>query len=174
MFACDLTLNMLRHAQSRDTAPDAQLNCIGGNGRMLPFADDQFDAVIAIRFLHLFPAALIRPFIEEMWRVLRPGGVLLLQFDSALSGGGLVWLRESYRRFVRHHKPRYLIWPGQIEQLLEGIAPATVHGFSPFGGRFVRQIDAGAATWLNRSLAQGHQSFLANHVFVRVIKSFAP
>jgi ubiquinone/menaquinone biosynthesis C-methylase UbiE len=97
--ALDLTRNMLQQARLRSEAAAFDgVHFVEGNGRMLPFADAQFDAVIAIRFLHLFPAALHGPFIQEMWRVLRPGGVLLVQFNSAFAGAFVgAWGHSLYR-----------------------------------------------------------------------------
>lgn len=174
VIAFDLTTSMLRQAQARAEAADlTRLRCVGGNGRMLPFEDGRFDAVISIRFLHLFPPAFYRPFVEEMWRVLRPGGVLLVQFESALGGAGAVWLRELYRRGVRGNKPRYYLWPRQVPRVFAGTAPVSLHGFSPFGGRFIRWFNPDGAERLERFVAMGKQSFLANHLFVRAVKPAA-
>lgn len=167
----DLTHNMLLQAQARaDAAALPNIRFVESNGRVLPFADNQFDAVISIRFLHLFPAALHRPFVLEMWRVLKPGGVLLVQFDSALAGGVVTYGRELYRRALRGHKPRHYIWPHQIEQVFAGIEPRTIHGFSPIGARAVRKSLPQAATAMERFVAQGGRGFLANRVFVRAVK----
>lgn len=171
VVAFDLTPNMLRKARAR-VDPDAadNLRVVGGTGRKLPFADNYFEAVISIRFLHLLPVSLYRPFIQEMWRVLRPGGVLLVQFDSALAGGGSVWGRELYRRVMRGHKARHYFWPHQVGTVFAGIDNITLHGYSPFGGRLVRSIHVGTAQRLEEFLSEGQQGFLANQIFVRAVK----
>ena len=170
VVACDLTTNMLRQARSRTDGRPHELACVGGNGRMLPFGDELFDTVISIRFLHLFPVSFHHAFVQEMWRVLRPGGTLLIQFDSALGGGGLALARELYRRLVRRHKPRYYLWPRQVPQVFAPIEATSLHGFSPFCGRFVRQIHAPSADRLEALLDEGPPSFLANYLFVRAVK----
>ena len=170
--AFDLTHDMLRQAQARDDDDHrSHLRFAEGNARVLPFASDRFEGVMSIRFLHLFPVALYRPFIVEMWRVLRPGGVLLVQLDSALAGGGVVtWGRELHRRLVRGNKPRYYVWPGQMKSVFAGLGHITVHGFWFAGEYFVRRLHAGSATTLRRFIEKGKRSFLANRVFVRVVK----
>src|SRR5690349_9882173 len=48
VVAYDITPNMLRQAQARAAVQElGNLRCVSGNGRMLPFADGQFDAVIS-------------------------------------------------------------------------------------------------------------------------------
>ncbi|MBV9788009.1 MAG: methyltransferase domain-containing protein, partial [Chloroflexi bacterium] len=51
--AVDLTHNMLRQAQSRaDDQVLDNIRFVEANGRVLPFPDSSFDAVMSIRFLH--------------------------------------------------------------------------------------------------------------------------
>jgi len=49
-----------------------------GDGRALEFADDSFDAVVAICALHHVPVDDWRPFVAEMRRVARPGGLVVI------------------------------------------------------------------------------------------------
>lgn len=51
-----------------------------GDAAALPFADGQFDAAVCVRVLHHFgdPA----PVIAELGRVVRPGGVLVLEYAN--------------------------------------------------------------------------------------------
>lgn len=169
--AVDLTRNMLRQAEQRATTGGLEhIRFVEANGRVLPFADGSFDAVMSIRFLHLFPATMYRPFVQEMWRVLRPGGTLLIQFDSALAGGIVPLLQEPYRRLVRGHKPRYYLSPHQLGQVFAGIDGISLHGFSPVGGGRLRALHPGTAAKIERLVARGWRSFLAYRVFVRAIK----
>ncbi|HEY0605244.1 MAG TPA: methyltransferase domain-containing protein [Herpetosiphonaceae bacterium] len=169
--AIDLTPNMLQQAQNRAAAGGLDnIRFVEANGRMLPFADGSFDAAMSIRFLHLFPAAMHRPFVQEMWRVLRPGGTLLIQFDSALAGGIVPLLQEPYRRLMRGHKPRYYLSPHQLGQVFAGIDGISLHGFSSVGGGKLRSLHPGMAAKIEQFVAQGWRSFLAYRVFVRAVK----
>ncbi|CAG7628190.1 2-methoxy-6-polyprenyl-1,4-benzoquinol methylase, mitochondrial [Paenibacillus solanacearum] len=50
-----------------------------GDAQRLPFADKSFEAVVSHAFVHRLPTADDRELaVLEMWRVLRPGGVLVL------------------------------------------------------------------------------------------------
>ncbi|MBS1264081.1 MAG: Ubiquinone/menaquinone biosynthesis C-methyltransferase UbiE [Methanonatronarchaeales archaeon] len=63
---------------------------VRGDGSRLPFREDRFDVVVAMRFLHLIPDP--RPFVEEMKRVSRSSVV----FDTFNSRSG----RILYNRFL--------------------------------------------------------------------------
>ena len=175
--ALDLTPNMLRKAQARAAATAAairHINFVEGNGRLLPFPGGLFDGVISIRFLHLLPVSLHRPFILEMWRMVRPGGVLLVEFDNALAGlGAVTWGRELYRRLVLGHKPRHYVWPHQIAPLFADIPNISLHGFWFFGAHVWRRVHPPSERSVERLSADGGRSFLANRIFVRAVKAAA-
>jgi ubiquinone/menaquinone biosynthesis C-methylase UbiE len=69
--------------------------------QQLPFANNSFDVVISLNFLHLFSLDTQRDMIREMKRVTKPGGTLILEFDNALHGLGLVGL---FKRFFRDER----------------------------------------------------------------------
>jgi ubiquinone/menaquinone biosynthesis C-methylase UbiE len=52
----------------------------------LPFRDEAFDVVTCLNFLHLFQLETQREMIAEMKRVVKPDGILVLEFDNALHG----------------------------------------------------------------------------------------
>ena len=79
--ASDLTPQMMQEARER--APEAAF--IRADAFHLPFRDGTFDAVVSTRFMHLFPAAEQRQLVDEMHRVLRPGGRLVIDFDNFAS-----------------------------------------------------------------------------------------
>ena len=174
MTAVDLTENMLLEAQQRATQVGLaeQMVCVQANACQLPFESNSFDGVIANRFFHLLPISLHRPFILDMWRVLRPGGVLLVQFRSALTGGGLVWLHELSRRYREGRKSRYYLWPHQMRSLFEGMENLSLHGISPAGLRFVRGPFPQAANMLEDVTRDGWHTFLTHRrIFVRAVKA---
>ncbi|HYN90259.1 MAG TPA: class I SAM-dependent methyltransferase [Ardenticatenaceae bacterium] len=168
--ALDLSEAMLREIQAKARAADlAALRYVRASAGEPPFAPASFDGVISTRFFHLFPVRVYRGFLLKLWPLLRPGGVLLIQFNSALALGPATWVRELYWQRVRGHPHSYL-WPGQVTQIFEGFADVSVHGFSPVGLRFVRRLHASSAVALERFVAEGQRSFLASRVFVRAVK----
>lgn len=62
--------------------------------QQLPFKSGSFDTVVSLNFLHLFSLETQQLMISEMERVLKPGGILLLEFDNALHGFGLGLLKR--------------------------------------------------------------------------------
>jgi ubiquinone/menaquinone biosynthesis C-methylase UbiE len=90
----DYTQEMLDHAEKKKK--ELQLNNINfqqGSARELPFPDDTFNCVVSFNFMHMFGLEPQKEFIEEMTRVLKPGGTLIVEFDSyykALFMGAIV------------------------------------------------------------------------------------
>jgi len=66
----------------------------------LPLADGTIGAVLACHVLHLIPDW--RSALDETMRVLRPGGVLLAEFDERPSRTGPYW-REAVREAMARH-----------------------------------------------------------------------
>ena len=163
---------MRRKRSHSQTNLSDHIFCTQANALQLPFAAQTFDAVIAIRFFHLLPVPLHRPFLLEMWRVLRPGGVLLVQFRSALTGGVLVWLHEYARRHLQKRKPRYYLWPHQVAPLFKEMADFSLHGISPTGIRFLHRLHPNSASTVEELTREGWRTFFAHRrIFVRIVKA---
>jgi SAM-dependent methyltransferase len=73
MTGLDLAASAIRRAQKRYGRPG--LRYVAGDAERLPFADASFDAVLNVESSHCYPNPL--RFLEEVHRVLRPGGHLL-------------------------------------------------------------------------------------------------
>jgi len=85
LIACDLTRPMMEQARNRTAGAHKLPSFVETNAKRLPFGNSRFDAVISTRFLHLFPASEQRIVLSEMLRVLKPGGIILVDFDNWLS-----------------------------------------------------------------------------------------
>jgi len=66
----------------------------------LPFQDDTFDAAIAVHVFHLIADA--RRAVHEVFRVLRPGGALLICADM-VEGTEQPSVSDKWREIVRQH-----------------------------------------------------------------------
>jgi ubiquinone/menaquinone biosynthesis C-methylase UbiE len=125
----DLTPAMLSHAAAkRDTEGLTYPTLICANARDLPFPDASFDAVVSIRMLHLFPTDQLQEFVDEMVRVLKPGGTLLIEFNSPFAGGAWIIARETLRR-IRRQKNRYYLFPWHMDRLFHAVDQREVYGF---------------------------------------------
>jgi SAM-dependent methyltransferase len=95
-----------RHARDRQLG---YFEFLQANARDLPFADDEFDAVVSNMVFQLIPDQ--RKAFSEAARVLKPSGVALLQFQ----GGGEVaaeWMevfRQAWRSVIHEQEPPVLI-----------------------------------------------------------------
>jgi ubiquinone/menaquinone biosynthesis C-methylase UbiE len=117
----DASLDMLSFA-ARKSADRRPCGFSAAVAQQLPFKTESFDAVTSLNFLHLFDVENQRQMIAEMKRVVRPGGMLLLEFDNALHGLGLgLWKRWSGRERGS--------LPGEIRQAIgDGCRVERVYG----------------------------------------------
>jgi ubiquinone/menaquinone biosynthesis C-methylase UbiE len=81
LYGLDLSPFYVQEARGtlRDV-PDCSL--VAENAEHMPFADDLFDAVTSVYLFHELPKNARRRVVAEMYRVLKPGGVLVIE-DSA-------------------------------------------------------------------------------------------
>lgn len=76
LIGVDLSEGMLQLARRRAATARCEVDLLRTDGSRLPFEDESFDAVVCTFSLCGFPDP--RAGVEEMVRVLRPGGSLLL------------------------------------------------------------------------------------------------
>jgi ubiquinone/menaquinone biosynthesis C-methylase UbiE len=80
------------------TAAPIHIQPVMADMTALPFSNDAFDVVVAVHVFHLVRAW--RQALEEVLRVLRPGGVFLHCWDEHLASGGEA-LQERWIQIVR-------------------------------------------------------------------------
>ncbi len=93
---CDASLDMLSVAAHK-SAQSSRCALLASYAQQLPFKDAAFDVVTSLNFLHLFGVETQRVYVGEMKRVLKPGGILVLEFTNALNG----LIVGLFRRWVR-------------------------------------------------------------------------
>jgi len=97
-------LDLARSAIERGRREHARgaLELVEGDAEDLPFADGSFDAVLNVESAHWYPH--VETFLTEAFRVLRPGGHLLLadlrDAELADDAGDQLMPRTDMRRFV--------------------------------------------------------------------------
>ena len=81
----DASLDMLAFAAHK-VAGKTRCAFAAAKAQELPFPNGAFDVVTALNLLHLFSLETQREMVAEMKRVVRPGGIIVLEFDNALHG----------------------------------------------------------------------------------------
>lgn len=76
VWGLDLSAKMLEHCRGRLDAYAARLQVARGDSERLPFPDDSFDIVTCSHSFHHYPRQ--ATVVGEMFRVLKPGGKLLI------------------------------------------------------------------------------------------------
>ena len=109
-------------------AADSGLPLVQANALDLPFADDSFD--VAVSFKVLAHIEDIRGAIAEMARVVRPGGVLALEFYN----------RHSIRSLIKAVKPPSAIGDGvdDTEVYTRYDSLEDIRGYLPAGATIER------------------------------------
>jgi demethylmenaquinone methyltransferase/2-methoxy-6-polyprenyl-1,4-benzoquinol methylase len=99
--ACDFTWTMLVRAQRKSGDAGVQLDLAAADALSLPFGDGSFDAAtvaFGVRNMENLEAGL-----DEMYRVLKPGGkIAILEFSHPTA----FWLKWPYRFYLRVLLPR--------------------------------------------------------------------
>ena len=85
-FGIDGTHEMLAVARRKRDASGRQPMLSQGNAGRLPFADGTFDVVTSLNFVHLFTVEEKKAFVTEMGRIVKVGGVVIVEFDNVFQG----------------------------------------------------------------------------------------
>lgn len=79
----DLTSEMLHAARNKSRSIGRTNVCfVQASANALPFAPDTADVVMTTRFLHLFPREQHAGVVEGLLRIVRPGGMLVVEHDG--------------------------------------------------------------------------------------------
>jgi SAM-dependent methyltransferase len=136
-FGIDITFSGLTYAVSRGDRNVAQ-----ASAARLPFAGELFDIVTSFDVIYSLPDEIERAAVAEMWRVLKPGGHLLLNVAAMpMLHGSHSILSSEIRRYSRRG----------LRQLLESagfrIERITYTNFSTFplvaGVRLAQKVIGG-------------------------------
>jgi len=76
VWGMDLSGGMLGQCRERCDASGGRLHLVQGDSQRLPFQDNAFDVITCTHSFHHYPQQ--RQVVQEMHRVLRPGGRLLI------------------------------------------------------------------------------------------------
>ena len=80
LVGVDFSRTMLKQAYDKARTLTNSPNLVLGSGLSLPFRDSTFDIVYATRFIHQFPHEEKRRLYQDLLRITRPGGLVILEF----------------------------------------------------------------------------------------------
>jgi ubiquinone/menaquinone biosynthesis C-methylase UbiE len=153
VIACDLTPEML-HVSRRIHASPA-VAYMQADALRLPFADATFDLVASSRFLHLFPLESQEALLREMARVVKPGGLVVVDVYNRIARKLLQPAIAVYRRVrgKRSENDHYSS-PAETQRMLRraGLVQVEGHGV---GSYFSAPLVWLPAAWLARLLRSG-------------------
>jgi ubiquinone/menaquinone biosynthesis C-methylase UbiE len=105
LHGADLSPPYIKKARERLSAVE-ELTLAVENGEVLPWADGTFDAVTSTYMFHELPRNARRNVMREMLRVLRPGGIVVIEDSAQVSESPE--LAEVLRHFPQEfHEPFY-------------------------------------------------------------------
>jgi ubiquinone/menaquinone biosynthesis C-methylase UbiE len=157
ILGVDLTWKMLEHAKRK--AAEKKLKNIyfnAANALHLPFKDNTFDKIVSIRFFHILPFAMQKSIVQEVKRVLKPGGTFIVEFNSPFAGLFLWALRRDH----------LVIWPRQVKTLFKGLTVEKKVGVMLPGVGRVAKINLKAASLLGRILTFFPFNHLSNQILI--------
>ncbi|MCB0117054.1 MAG: class I SAM-dependent methyltransferase [Caldilineaceae bacterium] len=103
IVALDASLGMVTDVAEGATSAQRPVRAIQANAEQLPLADDSCDRLMANHMLYHVPDQVTA--LREMWRVLKPGGRVVLATNAADNGA---WLRELHVEAATEHGYRPL------------------------------------------------------------------
>jgi ubiquinone/menaquinone biosynthesis C-methylase UbiE len=80
--AMDFSPNMLREARRRTAARGKKWHLVQGDGYQIPFGAESFDLVYSLRFIRRFDRPRRDKLYTEIKRVLRPGGLFIMDAQN--------------------------------------------------------------------------------------------
>jgi ubiquinone/menaquinone biosynthesis C-methylase UbiE len=105
LYGIDLSPAYVRTARKRLSHVDECAVSVE-NAEEMPFADGAFDALTCVYLFHELPRNARRNVVREMFRVVKPGGVVVLEDSAQLSESRVI--ETSLREFPREfHEPFY-------------------------------------------------------------------
>jgi len=170
VYGVDVATGMVKVAREKAVAGQYDnIIFLIGNAMKLPFANETFDAITGTRFMYMIPKKDKKLLIAELRRVLKPGGVLALQFN-----GGFWGLKQEILGILQGKKPRIwgrYLWPGQAKRLFEGMRVERVVGTKfPRLALLSKFIGRVGALFFNRLVRMPGVGYITSYLVVKAVK----
>jgi ubiquinone/menaquinone biosynthesis C-methylase UbiE len=111
LFGLDLSESYLRQANRwLNKGNDSLVQLLQGNGESMPFGDESMQAVTCVFLMHELPGEARQAVLDDAYRLLEPGGVLVLadsiqlkdspQYSVAMDNFRRIFHEPFYRDFI--------------------------------------------------------------------------
>jgi ubiquinone/menaquinone biosynthesis C-methylase UbiE len=141
MVGIDISKGMLEVAARSSVRNGHHIEFSQGDAFSLPFADASVDVLTSLRMFHLFPHCYWPGLLDEMHRVLKPGGILVTELRNAARGTACQLLVPGFRKRRKQHphvfvnplsiKPLFRRWESMHMQGVGLDALAKIHRLAP-------------------------------------------
>ncbi|NOX59582.1 MAG: class I SAM-dependent methyltransferase [Planctomycetes bacterium] len=146
MIGIDLAAGMLEVCADHSKQTGADLVLSMGDAYCLPLPDNSVDVFTCLRLMHLLPKASWPQVVGEIRRVLRPGGLMIIELRNALRGVTCQMLVAAFRSRRETH-PHTFATPQQARRLFRAFTDVQLQGVGLDGtstmSRFVPAMGKG-------------------------------
>jgi len=171
LVGIDAAADMLAVARQKAARENmSNVRFLRANVGAVPFKNESFDGVTGVRFMYMMSSAEKRAIIAELRRVLKPTGILALQFNGWLWGLKHEALNVVTGKQRFRLKDRYL-WPGQAAGIFESMHVEEVTGIKlPWLGAFARLCGQRSALGVNQCVRWPCFRYLSAYLVVKAAK----
>lgn len=176
----DIATGMLR--RSAEVAAELGIQSYGptkGDLWNLPFPDNSFDLVLVLRLFHLFPVNTYSKALAEVYRVLRPGGVVIAEMRNRYRGCILGYVRQWLDKRNPKELDHFYIRPWELRRTFEPLRIKELRGYWFDGFKFLinfsgdgplRELAGRAYRLVNSRLGTLTTRYLASELVIKAVK----
>jgi ubiquinone/menaquinone biosynthesis C-methylase UbiE len=133
VVALDAALGMLRQcsARSKEAGVEGKVTLTNASAGALPYKDGSFDVCFSFRFLHLLPVEAYAGILQEMVRVVKPGGYVVIEVRNRWYGGVVFRIKDLIKRIKRDPNVSSSLGVNQVrllEREVDGISLQSICG----------------------------------------------
>ena len=167
----DYTPEMIDLAKGKiDSLNLDNIHLYTGDANHLPFQDHTYDCVISLNFLHMFKLDSQKKMIQEMSRVLKPGGILVIEFDNyyrSIVMGGIEQRRKPRTNFNKPSDFNCL-----FSRSSDGLQIISKIGtIIPYFWRFMMHMPSPVSATIESVTKYYPMKYLSDRIFVKVVKA---
>jgi len=167
IICIELAEDMLRAGVKKGREVGAR-RCVWvrGDAFQLPFGDETFDGLYAVRFLNIFKGDQLKKVCLEFERVVKTDGILVVHFSNAFYGFGISLIRRLFGTYSK-----YPTWPWEIGKLFPKSRLDACRGtYLPIEGAIVKRFNRKLGVAFRRTVSMSFLKHICHTKYYRLIK----